>query len=402
MNRVRAPGSSSGNSATPAHPLRPLRLLQVLGCAGRLGGERAGITGVERVVELLLDGLDSHRFEHYVVYPQDGELLRRFRESAREVVPSMPRRHYDAGFVRRIEQLLREHHIDLVVSHGYRFDFLTGLATQRARVPHVVSRAVALADETIPSPRKALFGLVDAWTLRRCDGIIAVSEASKRRMQRTQGLPEDKIEVIPNGVRLPEVTPEERRAARLALGIDATVPIVGGIGQLIPRKSFDVLVRALATPVVRRTRAQCVVLGEGPERPRLAALAKEIGVPLLLPGYLPHPYPTLAAFDVAVLPSRAEGMPLAVLESMALGIATVATPVGGTPELITDGQTGLLAPPGDATALGAAIARLLEDVQLRQNLGAAGARHVTERYSLEAMLRAFDVYLYRMAGWSAP
>lgn len=395
---MRSSGLRTGATAAPA---RPLRLLQVLGCAGHRAGGRGGITGVERVVELLLEGLDPRRFEHYVVYPQAGELLDRFRELAGEVVCSTPQRRYDPAFVRGIASMLRDRGIDMVVSHGYRFDFLTAIAARRARVPHVVSRAVALADETMPAVRKALFAVVDAWTLRSCHGIIAVSAASKRRMQHTQALPQDKIEVIPNGVRLPRVTLAERQAARQALGVDATVPIIGGIGQLIPRKSFDVLVRALATPAVRRTQAVGVVLGEGPERERLDAMARDLAVPLRLPGYLPDPYPTLAGFDIAVLPSRAEGMPLAVLESMALGVVTVATPVGGTPELISDGVTGLLTPPGNVAALGSALTRLLQDAQLARDLGTAGAQYVTARYSLPAMLRAFDTYLHRKSGWSA-
>ena len=146
----------------------------------------------------------------------------------------------------------------------------------------------------------------------------------------------------------------------------------------------------------------CVVLGEGPERRRLEELSQARGVRLLLPGFLDDPYPTLAAFDVAVLPSRAEGLPMVVLESMALGVPTVATSVAGTPELVLDGESGLLVPPGDAPALAAALARLLGDGELRHRLGVAGARRVEAHFGLDAMLRGFEAQLHLAAGWMQP
>ena len=101
---------------------------------------------------------------------------------------------------------IRTHEIDLVLSHGLRFDFHAAFACRTAGVPHVVVRAVALADETMPPARKWVFSLFDDWTLRSCAGIVAVSQASKRRMVETQRLPRERITVIPNGVQVPEVT----------------------------------------------------------------------------------------------------------------------------------------------------------------------------------------------------
>jgi glycosyltransferase involved in cell wall biosynthesis len=110
--------------------------------------------------------------------------------------------------------------------------------------PHLVVRAVALADEPMPALQKRLYGLADAWTLRHCQTIVAVSEASARRMIATQRLPESKVVVIPNGVRVPKVAPETARAARAALGVGPQTLVVGGVGQLIPRKAFELLVQA--------------------------------------------------------------------------------------------------------------------------------------------------------------
>jgi glycosyltransferase involved in cell wall biosynthesis len=176
---------------------------------------------------------------------------------------------------------------------------------------------------------------------------------------------------------------------------------VGGVGQLIPRKGFELLVEALGKLQPRFEDVACVLIGEGPEREHLQALAQRLGVNLLLTGYRADPYPAMASFDVAVLPSRAEGMPLVILEAMALGVACIATPAAGTVELIETERSGMIVGTDDVTGLAAALERLLGDAALRARLGAAGAARVRELYGLDAMLERFDVTLHRAAGWPA-
>ena len=396
MNHI--PSQPAPVAPAAVAPARPLRLLQVLGYAGG-GGERFGITGVERVVQVLLEGLGPPRWQHFVAYPHVGELFATYRRHA-EMLDVEPHRRWDRRYVGDLAAFIRAQGIDLVVSHGLRFDFLSQQACHRTGVPHVVVRAVALADEQMPQWTKRLYALADGWTLRRCHGIVAVSEASKQRMLATQRLPAEKVHVIPNGVRLPQISLAERSAARRGLGVEEGVPLVGGVGQLIPRKAFHVLVEALGTLGDRHPQVQCVLVGEGPERPRLEALARSRRVPLHLPGYLADPYPTLSALDVAVLPSRAEGMPLVVLEAMALGVACVATPAAGTVEIIEADRSGLLVPVDDVQALAGALDRLLGDAALRARLGSAGMERVRAHFGLDAMLAGFDAYLRAVAGWS--
>ncbi len=376
---------SSGTGA------RALRVLQVLGGAA---DPASGVTGVERVVQTLVEGLDATRFEHYLAYPNTGALAGSFALHARAVLASQPRRRWDRAWVAELEAFLQQHAIDLVVSHGMRYDFLCALACRRSRTPHLVSRAAPLADEATMGPlRKLLYGLVDTWTLHRCTGILTVSEASKRRMQATQGLASQRLQVIPNGVRPPVVDDGARRAARAALGVGPAELLVGAAGRLVQGKGFDVLVATVASAAPD---VALVLLGEGPERPRLEAQARRLGVRLFLPGFLPNPYPTLAACDVGVLPSRAEGMPLAVLEFMALGVPTIASRGGGTGEVVVDGESGLLVAPGDAVELARALRHLLESPPARQRLGEAGAARVRTHFGVEALLRGFETALARV------
>lgn len=386
----------------PAHTLHAspeppsggrVRLLHVLGYAG-ISGLHAGQTGVERVVEQLLNGLDG--FEQRVVYSAAGALVDRYRELAREVVTAEPQRRFDRRFVAALEALIRERNIDLVLSHGYlRNDLLTAIACRRTQRPHVVRRAVPLADEGLSALRGLVYGIPDGWMLRRCAHVIACSEVTRARMIETQRIPAARITAIPNGVRTPKPDAAAREQQRHALGLSDTALVVGGIGQLIERKRYVDLVEAVAH--VRRTwsspRANdlvCVILGRGPEHDALQQRARALDVPLHLPGFVLEPWTVMQCFDVAVLPSRAEGMPLSMLEAMALGIPNVVTRVAGAPEVIEEGRSGFLFKPGDLGTLSERLIELCADESLRLRIGAAGAERVTTRFSLPAMLMGFD------------
>jgi len=369
----------------------PLRWLQVVG--GAAAGE-SGLTGVERVVQQLVAGLDPARFTHFLAYPRTGALAGWFEPRVAAVLESLPSRRLDLAWVQRLETFLQQQAIELVVSYGLRYDFLCALACRRAGIPHVVSRAAPLVGDAMPLGRKVLYGVIDTWVLHACSGIVTVSEQSKKRMRASQLVRSDRIAVIPNGVQARHIGSTDRVAARHALGVEDAALLVGGVGRLVAGKQFDLLLRAVTSlqrlagpPIV------VVLVGEGPERPHLQRLARELGVRLLLPGFLVDPQPTLAGCDIAVLPSRAEGLPLVVLESMALGVATIATRVGGVPDLIQDGESGLLVPVGEAAALASAVQLLRTDPATRHRLGAAAALRVRQHFGVESMLHAFDAYL---------
>ena len=389
------PATPAGTRESGCSEGSALRLLQVVGGAP---DPTAGVTGVERVAQSLVEGLNPHAFVHFVAYPPTGALHDWFHPRVQGVLPAIPRHRLDPAWVRMLIDFLRKQAIDVVLSHGLRFDFLCALACRSVGVPHVISRAAPLAGEVMPLWRKFLYGTVDTWTLHACSGIITVSEASRARMQTTQWLRQHRITVIPNGVRVLELDAVERAAARQALGLDDADFVVGGVGRLVPGKCFDRLVRIAGQLRAASDRPLVlVILGEGPEREALAQQARTAGVRLLLPGYVAAPRAFLGSFDVAVLPSMAEGLPLAVLESMALGVPTIATAVGGIPEAVVDGESGLLVPVNDDVSLARALQSLLDSEMLRHRLGTAAARRVREHFALDTMLADFAAALWRLS-----
>jgi glycosyltransferase involved in cell wall biosynthesis len=178
--------------------------------------------------------------------------------------------------------------------------------------------------------------------------------------------------------------------SRAACGLAGST-VVGVVGRLTPEKGHETLVAALPAIVACHPGARLLVVGSGPEESRLRAQAEALGVAAAVTwtGWrAPAELAALrAAMTVAVVPSTREGFGLAAAEAAAAGLPVVATAVGGLPEVVADGVTGLLVPAGDAGALARAIVRLLDDEGLRRRLGAGGRRLVAERFSYERYAR---------------
>jgi glycosyltransferase involved in cell wall biosynthesis len=186
------------------------------------------------------------------------------------------------------------------------------------------------------------------------------------------------------------------QVARDALGIPAGVPVIAVLGRISDWKGQDVLVRALASPKLRQRGVLGLVAGDawpGAEdrRDRVLALAAELGVAdrLVLAGFRDDVDTVYGAADIVAVPSTSpDPLPGSAIEAAAAGCAVIAAAHGGLPEIIRDGETGRLTPPGDAAALASVAAELLDDPTERERLGAAAARDVRERFAPERLLDA--------------
>jgi glycosyltransferase involved in cell wall biosynthesis len=223
--------------------------------------------------------------------------------------------------------------------------------------------------------------------VRRLNAHVGVGEGAARLVEQQIGLERGSLRVIPNGVPAADGSPPPPRVA--------SGPIVGSLGRLDGVKGHDVLVRAL--PLLPEVTA--VLVGDGTERNALEALAADLGVAdrLRILGWLEDGRRQLGGFDVFVLPSRSEGLPLALLEAMLAGLPVVASDVGSVGEAVREGETGLLVPPGDPGALAAAIRRALEP-ELGARLGASGRARALERFTVEAMVSAYERLYAELAG----
>ncbi|MBI2505590.1 MAG: glycosyltransferase [Candidatus Latescibacteria bacterium] len=261
--------------------------------------------------------------------------------------------------------------VDLVHCH-WTICGLVGYLATRGRCPLVLS----VRGSDIHLLEGGMMGGLNRWIYRRMDMLIAVSQDIAAKLGQS-GVPREKIQVVYNGVDR-RFRPRDRQEARQELGLPAAAFILLFVGLLVPVKGVEVLLEALEALGDRQM--YCVLVGGGPLETELKAQvqARSLEAPVLFAG----PRPTaqipvwMNAADVLVLPSYSEGRPNVVLEAQACGLPVIATRVGGTPELIRDGETGLLVDSGDEAQLALALAGLKQNSEYRRRLGQAGRQSV--------------------------
>ena len=227
--------------------------------------------------------------------------------------------------------------------------------------------------------------------LRHCERVVVIGEYWRRFVVGEMGLDPVRIVLIHNGV------PRRAGPKRTATDRPAKLLMLGEIG---PRKGTPELIAALATPELRQRAWTATLAGNGPvESYRVEVARLGLADRVALPGWqsAEQVAALLADADVFVLPSRREGLPVAILEAMGGGAAVISTPVGAIGDAIIDGETGLLVPPGDAPALAAAIAQLLDDPALRARLAANARKRFEAKFTID---RAADATaaMYRELG----
>lgn len=239
------------------------------------------------------------------------------------------------------------------------------LVTLLAKLISCVRTRVVIREATIPSisadNAHSIKEKIMPWLISLfyplADIVVAVSHAVANDLIRISGLPKNKIKVIYNPVDVEGILRKVEEGMVHPWFRPKELPVVLGVGRLNPPKSFVDLIRAFA---IVRAQKQCrlVILGEGPERPALVRLARELGVhtDVWIPGFVENPYPYMKHASVFVLPSKFEGMPNVLIEALALGVPVVATNcLGGSEEVLEHGKWGKLTPPGDSVALAMAI-----------------------------------------------
>lgn len=278
-----------------------------------------------------------------------------------------------------LRSLLRQDPPDLLHVHGAH-ELIAALPRAARRLP------VIFTSHGYHGAGKAVSYRTAAWICnRRVDGAIAVSGYERDQMLR-HGFRSELVHLIHNGI-------EDPLAGGAAGGRSGGGALtVGVVARLEKAKGIEWLIRAIARLAGEGwggERLRCVMVGRGSEEESLKALARSLGVDeqVRFAGYVPHAARLMQSWDVFVLPSIEEPFGLVCVEAMASELPVVASRVGGIPEIVKDGETGLLVPPADDEALAGALVRLAGDPELRRRLGKAGRARFLELFTVEAMAK---------------
>lgn len=296
--------------------------------------------------------------------------------------------------VLHIREQLQRGRYHLVHTHDYKSNLAAGMAARWADVPRVAT--VHLHTRDTLSLR--VYRLLDLAVLRFFPRIIVVSSYLRQELVGA-GLPEQRIVTIHNAVDVEALvkgaTPDEAAVRRRRLGIQPNQPVVTLIGRLSPQKGLDTFLESAGQVSQTFPDTRFLIIGEGPLREELQRKAAILGLSerVYFLGYQAEVLPLIALSDVISMPSTAEGLPFVLLESLALARPIVATRVGGIPEIVVDGETGLLVPPHDPAALADAVLRLLSNPAEAARLGEQGRWRVQREFSLTEMAwRTAEVY----------
>jgi glycosyltransferase involved in cell wall biosynthesis len=355
--------------------------------------ESDGPGGAEQMLLHLAEELRRRGHEVVPVGPATGcgWLAGEFRVRGFEPTTFRLRRAIDPSCVAGLAETFRTRRVELAHSHEFTMAVYGAAAARRTGIPHLITMHGGRGSAARWRRRVAL-----RWACRASAGVVAVSKPTRVELQRFLGS-STRIEVVANGVPRRDGS---REHLRRELGIGDTEVLVVAVGNLYPVKGHEVLLRAL-DQVKTGPPWRLAIAGRGEELERLGAMAEARGwagrVHLL--GYRADIPDILAAADIFAMPSLSEGLPLALIEAMFAGRAIVASNVGGIPDAVEDGREALLVPPGDATALGAALQRLLSSPTLRASLGTAAQRRAESEFTTARMADQYeDLYRSLLAG----
>lgn len=337
--------------------------------------------GGQQQVLLTVQGLRTLGHRAVLVAHPQGELFRRMSEG-HDLIGLAPRNDVDLASAWRLARIIRDLRPDVIHAHDSRGVSAAALALSFG-TPRQTPRFVAA--------RRVDFHLkansFSRWKYRQLDCLIAASRAIEDMLVE-DGIDRDRVVTVHEGIDIDRVLSAPPLNVHAEFWLPRHAPVVGNVAALVPHKGQRYLVEAVPRVLRRVPDAHFIVLGEGELRTHLAHQIHErrLDKHVILAGFRPDVMSFHRAFDLFVMSSVTEGLGTSLLDAMAASRAIVATRTGGIPEVVADGDTGLLVPPRDPHALADAIVTLLLDDARRAAMGRQGFLRVQERFSARRMV----------------
>ena len=359
------------------------------------------IGGAERDLIALLKTLDHHKWEPHVVCPGTGPFIEQLHAIAvpTHALSLPPWRKPLAVFQRRsavgrLEALVNQ--LDPAMIHVNDYWWAPHAVRAIASRPSNPVPIVAQVRQEIEPAKVRRYGL------DRIEAVIAMSRQIEQSLI-AGGVSVKNVRTVYSGIDLSEKQPtHDDQAIRQMIGLPNGAVVLGTVANLFPRKGYEVMLRALPAIVRVVPTVHYVIVGSDDTdyADRLKRLAHELKIAdrVHIVGFQDPVQPFLAALDLYVHPALMEGFGIAVVEAMAMGKAVVATTTGGLPEVVAQGETGLLVPPADVESFAAAVVSLLEDRVRREQMGRNGKARAQERFSLDASVAQMEQLYGKVLG----
>ncbi len=347
--------------------------------------------GISNVISYLTSGLRQSRFEIIILIMSNKEVT--FLRDSKIV--QIPRSHVlDVGHFFRIKKCIEKNNIDIIHSHSIIsniYAFLIRFFCQHVR--HIIHVHANLSLELSSSAKnyvKREFLLrANKIALNRCDKIISNSVQTKNFLKNI-GINSRKIRVVYNGIDREMIKARASEIPDKNVALKGT--IVGTVGRLMPIKNYSFFLHVAKEVLNDDHKIEFLIIGNGIERNKLENLASSLGIleNVIFAGWVENPYPLIAKMDIFVLTSLWEGLGIVLMEAMALGKPVIATKVGGIPEVVEDGKSGILIPPDDVESFSKAISTLLKKPEMREKMGERGTEIVKKKFAFEEMIDSIE------------
>jgi glycosyltransferase involved in cell wall biosynthesis len=370
---------------------RKLRVLSMVDGLGITGGG-------ELLARRIAERLDAARYERTLCVtrwqpqPEYEAALGELDRAGVEFLGLRRGSRLDMRPWRTVLRRLRRARVDILHTHKFGSNVWGAALASLSRVPVFVAH-----EHTWSYSGDRLRVLADRRLIAaRADAFIAVSGDDQRKMVEIERIPPEKVRLIPNGIDMAPARPEARTETREALGLTVDQPVIGTVAALRAQKALDVLIEAVALLRPQFPELVALIVGGTTAQPdeteRLSAVAKQVGVDSAVRflGRRSDIPELLAAMDIALTTSDYEGSPLSVMEYMEAGLPVVATRVGGVPDIVVDGETGVIVPPRDPAAVAREVARLLEHADEARRMGAAGRSRRRAEFDLAVTVRRVE------------
>jgi glycosyltransferase involved in cell wall biosynthesis len=355
--------------------MQPINILHVI--------SRLPVGGVENQLLMILRKYDRRKLCPFVCSLSDkGEIGKEIENSGIEVIPLNKLKHrFDWSIVKDIYNLIKTRNVKIVRTHQYHANLYGRLAAWLARVPCIV----ASVHNVYTIDRKIHRRIINKFLSKFTDKVVAVSETVKRDILKYDGLTEDKVMVIYNGIDIDRFSNINGNLVRSKLRIPSEVPVIGTVGRLTFQKGQKYLLEAASKLKDNFPKIVLLIVGDGPLKDELKDYARTLGIynHVIFTGSQRDIPALLSAMDIFVLPSLWEGLPNALIEAMAAGKAIIATDIPPIREIINSEKIGILVPVKDSKAIGSSIELLLNNKTLTDNFGKSAKDRAFSYFNIE-------------------